>query len=175
MALKITPWNLIKIILFIIDIIILIFNALLFFFISYIIYTEYYTRGTVSLFFTPLILSIINIFIDILMNKANYIRKYAGHNRYGMLTRFFMFYFVIIIVIYSDQRAKYILKDIIKTFGFVVIILGFIDVGFIIVSMVFSFLIIDEQSFKQMWVKKKKKIKTEMKLEPNGKLIENDN
>ena len=175
MALKITPWNLIKIILFIIDIIILIFNALLFFFISYIIYTEYYTRGTVSLFFTPLILSIINIFIDILMNKANYIRKYAGHNRYGMLTRFFMFYFVIIIVIYSDQRAKYILKDIIKTFGFVVIKLGLIDVGFIIVSMVLSFLIIDEQSFKQMWVKKKKKIKTEMQLEPNGKLIENDN
>ena len=175
MALKITPWNLIKIILFIIDIIILIFNALLFFFISYIIYTEYYTRGTVSLFFTPLILSIINIFIDILMNKANYIRKYAGHNRYGMLTRFFMFYFVIIIVIYSDQRAKYILKDIIKTFGFVVIILGLIDVGFIIASMVFSFLIIDVQSFKQMWVKKKKKIKTEMKLEPNGKLVENDN
>ena len=175
MALKITQWNLKKIILFIIDIIILIFNALLFFFISYIIYTEYYTRGTVSLFFTPLILSIINIFIDILMNKANYIRKYAGHNRYGMLTRFFMFDFVIIIVIYSDQRAKYILKDIIKTFGFVVIILGLIDVGFIIVSMVFSFLIIDEQSFKQMWVKKKKKIKTEMKLEPNGKLVENDN
>ena len=175
MALKITQWNLKKIILFIIDIIILIFNALLFFFISYIIYTEYYTRGTVSLFFTPLILSIINIFIDILMNKANYIRKYAGHNRYGMLTRFFMFYFVIIIVIYSDQRAKYILKDIIKTFGFVVIILGFIDVGFIIASMVFSFLIIDEQSFKQMWVKKKKKIKTEMKLEPNVKLVENDN
>ena len=175
MALQITNWNLIKKILFIIDITILLLNIILLSFISYILYTEYYTRGTVSLFFTPLILSIINIFIDILMNKANYIRKYAGHNRYGMLTRFFMFYFVIIMIIYADQRAKYILKDIIKTFGFVVIILGLIDVGFITVSMVFSFLIIDEQSFKQMWVKKKKKIKTEMQLEPNGKLIENDN
>ena len=85
MALKITPWNLLKIILLIIDIIILIFNALLFFFISYIIYTEYYTRGTVSLFFTPLILSIINIFIYILMNKLNYISKYARHNRYCII------------------------------------------------------------------------------------------
>ena len=175
MALQITNWNLIKKILFIIDITILLLNIILLSFISYILYTEYYYRRTLKLFFAPFILSLINVIIDIIMNKTNYIMKYAGHNRYGMLTRFFMFYFVIIIVIYSDQRAKYILKDIIKTFGFVVIILGFIDVGFIIVSMVFSFLIIDEQSFKQMWVKKKKKIKTEMKLEPNGKLIENDN
>ena len=175
MALQITNWNLIKKILFIIDITILLLNIILLSFISYILYTEYYYRRTLKLFFAPFILSLINVIIDIIMNKTNYIMKYAGHNRYGMLTRFFMFYFVIIIVIYSDQRAKYILKDIIKTFGFVVIILGFIEVGFIIVSMVLSFLIIDEQSFKQMWVKKKKKIKTEMKLEPNGKLIENDN
>ncbi len=102
------------------------------------------------------------------MNKTNYIMKYAGHNRYGMLTRFFMFYFDIIIIIYSDQRAKYIIKDIIKTFQFVVIILGIINVGLIFLSMGLSFFIVDEQIFKQILVKKKKKRKTEMKLENNN-------
>ena len=165
MALKITPWNLLKIILLIIDIIILIFNALLFFFISYIIYTEYYTRGTVSLFFTPLILSIINIFIDILMNKANYIRKYAGHNRYGMLTRFFMFYFVIIMIIYADQRAKYIIKETINNIKIYAIYFGIIDVSLIVISMVFGFCVIDVQSFKQILVKKRKRRRTKISEE----------
>ena len=168
MALKISPWNCIKILLFIFDILILIINIILFSFITYIIYTEYYSRGSIKLFFTPFILSLINICIDILMNKTNYIMKYAGHNRYGMLTRFFMFYFDIIIIIYSDQRAKYIIKDIIKTFQFVVIILGIINVGLIFFSMGLSFFIVDEQIFKQILVKKKKKRKTEMKLENNN-------
>ena len=168
MALKISPWNCIKILLFIFDILILIINIILFSFITYIIYTEYYSRGSIKLFFTPFILSLINICIDILMNKTSYIMKYAGHNRYGMLTRFFMFYFDIIIIIYSDQRAKYIIKDIIKTFQFVVIILGIINVGLIFLSMGLSFFIVDEQIFKQILVRKKKKRKTEMKLENNN-------
>ena len=103
MALQITNWNLIKKILFIIDITILLLNIILLSFISYILYTEYYYRRTLKLFFAPFILSLFNIIIDIIMNKTNYIMKYAGHNRYGMLIRFFMFYIVIIMIIYADQ------------------------------------------------------------------------
>ena len=165
MALQITQWNIVKIILFIFDILILLLNALLFSFITYIIYTEYYSRGTLKLFFIPFLISLINIIIDILMNKTNYIMKYAGHNRYGMLTRFFMFYIIIIIIIYSDQRAKYILKEKIKTIKFLVIVFGIINIGFILISMVLSFCVIDVQSFKQIWIRKRKKKKTEINLE----------
>ena len=165
MALQITQWNIVKIILFIFDILILLINALLFSFITYIIYTEYYSRGTLKLFFIPFLISLINIIIDILMNKTNYIMKYAGHNRYGMLTRFFMFYIIIIIIIYSDQRAKYILKEKVKTIKFLVIIFGIINIGFILISMVLSFCVIDVQSFKQIWIRKRKKKKTEINLE----------
>ena len=165
MALQITQWNIVKIILFIFDILILLINALLFSFITYIIYTEYYSRGTLKLFFIPFLISLINIIIDILMNKTNYIMKYAGHNRSGMLTRFFMFYIIIIIIIYSDQRAKYILKEKVKTIKFLVIIFGIINIGFILISMVLSFCVIDVQSFKQIWIRKRKKKKTEINLE----------
>ena len=165
MALQITQWNIVKIILFIFDILILLINALLFSFITYIIYTEYYSRGTLKLFFIPFLISLINIIIDTLMNKTNYIMKYAGHNRYGMLTRFFMFYIIIIIIIYSDQRAKYILKEKVKTIKFLVIIFGIINIGFILISMVLSFCVIDVQSFKQIWIRKRKKKKVEINLE----------
>ena len=157
MALQITQWNIVKIFLFIFDIIILLLNIILFLFITYIIYTEYYSRGTLKLFFTPFIIGLINIIIDILMNKTNYTMKYAGHNRYGMLTRFFMFYFVIIIIIYSDQRFKYILKEKIRDIKFYVILIGIIDIGVILISMIMSFCVIDVQSFKQIWIKKRKR------------------
>jgi formate-dependent nitrite reductase membrane component NrfD len=91
--------------------------------------------------------------------------KYAGHNRYGMLTRFFMFYIVIILIIYSDQRSKYIIKDAVKAIKFWVILLGIFDIGLIIISMILSFCVIDVQSFKQIWVKKRKRAKTEISLD----------
>ena len=168
MALQITQWNIVKIFLFIFDIIILLLNIILFLFITYIIYTEYYSRGTLKLFFTPFIIGLINIIIDILMNKTNYTMKYAGHNRYGMLTRFFMFYFVIIIIIYSDQRFKYILKEKIRDIKFYVILIGIIDIGVILISMIMSFCVIDVQSFKQIWIKKKKKKKGPINMESVG-------
>ena len=168
MALQITQWNIVKIFLFIFDIIILLLNIILFLFITYIIYTEYYSRGTLKLFFTPFIIGLINIIIDILMNKTNYTMKYAGHNRYGMLTRFFMFYFVIIIIIYTDQRFKYILKDKIADIKKYVILIGFIDIGVIIISMIVSFSVIDVQSFKQIWIKKRKKKKTNLNVDSVG-------
>ena len=168
MALQITQWNIVKIFLFIFDIIILLLNIILFLFITYIIYTEYYSRGTLKLFFTPFIIGLINIIIDILMNKTNYTMKYAGHNRYGMLTRFFMFYFVIIIIIYSDQRFKYILKEKIRDIKFYVILIGIIDIGVILISMIMSFCVIDVQSFKQIWIKKKKQKKVPINMESVG-------
>ena len=165
MALQITNWNLIKKILFIIDITILLLNIILFSFISYILYTEYYYRRTLKLFFAPFILSLINVIIDIIMNKTNYIMKYAGHNRYGMLIRFFMFYFVIIMIIYADQRAKYIIKETINNIKIYAIYFGIIDVSLIVISMVFGFCVIDVQSFKQILVKKRKRRRTKISEE----------
>ena len=165
MALQITNWNLIKKILFIIDITILLLNIILFSFISYILYTEYYYRRTLKLFFAPFILSLINVIIDIIMNKTNYIMKYAGHNRYGMLIRFFMFYLVIIMIIYADQRAKYIIKETINNIKIYAIYFGIIDVSLIVISMVFGFCVIDVQSFKQILVKKRKRRRTKISEE----------
>ena len=170
MALQITQWNILKILLFVFDIIILLLNITLFILISYILFNEYYSRGTLKLFFTPFIIGIINIIIDILMNKRNYKMKYAGHNRYGMLTRFFMFYFIIIIIIYSDQRIKYIIHETVKSIKMVIIILGIIDIGFIFISMICSFCVIDVQSFKQIWIKKRKKKKVEINMESVGRI-----
>ena len=165
MALQITNWNLIKKILFIIDITILLLNIILLSFISYILYTEYYYRRTLKLFFAPFILSLINVIIDIIMNKTNYIMKYAGHNRYGMLIRFFMLYFVIIMIIYADQRAKYIIKETINNIKIYAIYFGIIDVSLIVISMVFGFCVIDVQSFKQILVKKRKRRRTKISEE----------
>ena len=165
MALQITNWNLIKKILFIIDITILLLNIILLSFISYILYTEYYYRRTLKLFFAPFILSLFNVIIDIIMNKTNYIMKYAGHNRYGMLIRFFMFYFVIIMIIYADQRAKYIIKETINNIKIYAIYFGIIDVSLIVISMVFGFCVIDVQSFKQILVKKRKRRRTKISEE----------
>ena len=165
MALQITNWNLIKKILFIIDITILLLNIILLSFISYILYTEYYYRRTLKLFFAPFILSLINVIIDIIMNKTNYIMKYAGHNRYGMLIRFFMFYLFIIMIIYADQRAKYIIKETINNIKIYAIYFGIIDVSLIVISMVFGFCVIDVQSFKQILVKKRKRRRTKISEE----------
>ena len=157
MALKITNWDYVKIILFVCDISILILNINLFVLITYIIYNEYYGRGSLKLFFTPFIISVINLVIDILMNKINIKMKYAGHNRYGMITRFFMFYFIMTIIIYSDQRAKYIIKGKTKEANKYIYVFGLIDMGILLFSMIMSFFIIDVQSFKQILVNRKRK------------------
>ena len=156
MALKVTNWDFVKIFLFVCDISLLLLNFIFFALIAYIIYNEYYGRGSLKLFFTPFIISIINFAIDILMNKINIKRKYAGHNRYGMITRFFMFYFIMTIIIYSDQRAKYIIKGNTKDVNKYIYIFGFIDLGFLLFSMVLSFFVIDVESFKQILVSRKR-------------------
>ena len=157
MAFKITNWNCVKIILFICDISLLLLNAILFVLITYIIYNEYYGRGTIRLFFIPFIVSLVNVINDIIMNKTNVEMKYAGHNRYGMIIRFFMFYFIIAIVSYSDQRTKYI-----KTFNNCsikryVFLFGIIDMGFLFLSMILSLFVIDVESFKQVFIKRRRR------------------
>ena len=102
MALKVTKWNCIKYFLCFFDIIILLINVILFGFTFYLIRKEYFRRSSLKLFTWPFFVSIINVFIDIIMNKTNLMMRYAGHNRYGMIARFFMFYFILTLIIYSD-------------------------------------------------------------------------
>ena len=158
MALKITKWNWIKSLLFFFDLFIFIINILLFVFTFYLLKTEYYTRASIKLFINPFLVSIINIITDFFMNKTNIIMKYAGHNKYGMITRFFMFYFVLTIIIYSDQREKYLKtqnNDNININNYISII-GIINIGLLISSMILSFFVIDVQNVNQILVKKPK-------------------
>jgi hypothetical protein len=93
------------------------------------------------------------------MNKINIIMAYAGHNRYGMIVRFFMFYFVLIIIIYSDQRSQYLSKkgnDEIQ-FNYWIFLLGLINIGLIVFSMIISFFVIDIQNMNLKRVRKNKK------------------
>ena len=160
MALKITKWNWIKSLLFFLDLFIFLINVLLFLFTFYLLRTEYYTRASIKLFINPFLISIINILIDFFMNKTNIIMKYAGHNRYGMIVRFFMFYFVLTIIIYSDQREKYLLKNKSennKDINTTIFVSGIINIGLLICSMILSFFIIDIQNVNQILVRKKEK------------------
>ena len=160
MALKITKWDWKKSILLLVDIFIFSINGLLFVLTFYLIKTEYYTRASIKLFINPFLVSILNILIDFFMNKKNILMKYAGHNKYGMITRFFMFYFILTIIIYSDQRDQYLLKnksnDNININNFI-FIFGFVNIGLLIFSMILSFFVIDVQNANQILVKKHKK------------------
>ena len=93
------------------------------------------------------------------MNKTNVKMIYAGHNRYGMITRFFMFYFIITIVSYSDQRTKYI-KNLQIDINKYISLFGIIDMGVLFLSIILSLFVIDVESFKQILIKRKRR-KTE--------------
>ena len=159
MAIRVTRWNFTKIFLAIFDCIILLFNTALFSLIFYLIQKEYENHGSLKLFIIPFLISIINVVIDIHMNKINLMMKYAGHNRYGMITRFFMFYFILTIIIYSDQREKYIIEENEghKGINDYIGICGKMDVGFLVFSMILSFFVIDVQNSNQILKKKRKK------------------
>ena len=171
MAIKVTKWNFVKYFLLSLDIIIFGINASLFGFIFYLIRKEYYRRASLKLFIVPFFVSLFNVFIDILMNKTNLMMKYAGHNRYGMITRFFMFYFILTIIIYSDQREKYVLNEDDIDANKWIYNLGISCIGILIFSMILSFFVIDVQNFNQIVVRKRKKI-PEPAAEEMG-LIEN--
>jgi hypothetical protein len=160
MAIRVTRWSPIKIIFFILDSIILILNILLFLINFYLIYSEFYSRGSLKLFIFPFLISIFNIIIDLFMNKINIEMKYAGHNRYGMIIRFFMFYCLLTLIIYSDQRIKYVIKDN-NDIKFMSSLLGEINIGLLVFSMILSFCVIDVENFGLIAVKKKRKRRNE--------------
>ena len=164
MALTITKWDPLKIILFAFDISLLLFNSLLLALTFILIYKEYYSRSTLKLFLIPFVLSIFNVVIDLLMNIKNYNMRYAGHNRYGMITRFFMFYCIMTIMVYSDQRTKYIFNQNIGIFNFLIMIFGFIDIGLLMFSMIISFSVIDVESIKRILVKKNKRTNSQVSV-----------
>ena len=90
-----------------------------------------------------------------------------------MITRFFMFYFILTIIIYSDQREKYVLKNKDENiFGInnSIEIIGAIDIGLLLFSMILSFLVIDIQNTGQILVKKKKKKKVVREIEEMNNL-----
>ena len=173
MAIRVTRWNWIKIFLAIIDVFILLINGALFCLIFYLISTEYKVRGSLKLFIIPFLISILNLIIDLHMNKTNFMMKYAGHNRYGMITRFFMFYFILTIVIYSDQREKYIIEEVENKLGIndYINIIGLIDVGLLVFSMILSFFVIDVQNSNQILLRKRRRKKNIIPEEMN--VIEN--
>ena len=160
MAIRVTRWNPIKIIFFILDAIIFIINILLFLMTFYLIYLEFYSRGSLKLFIIPFLISILNIIIDLFMNKINIEMKYAGHNRYGMIIRFFMFYCLLTLIIYSDQRTKYVIineKDDKYKIKSLSSLLGEVNIGLLVLSMILSFIVIDVENFGQIVVRRKRK------------------
>ena len=159
MAIRVTRWNPIKIIFFIFDAIIFIINLLLFLMTFYLIYLEFYSRGSLKLFIIPFLISILNIIIDLFMNKINIEMKYAGHNRYGMIIRFFMFYCLLTLIIYSDQRTKYVFNKNEDKFKIKLLssLLGEINIGLLVFSMILSFFVIDVENFGQIVVRRKRK------------------
>ena len=163
MAIRVTRWNPIKVIFFIFDAIILILNILLFLMTFYLIYSEFYSRGSLKLFIFPFLISILNIIIDLFMNKINLEMKYAGHNRYGMIIRFFMFYFLLTLIIYSEQRSKYVINDKEDKYQIKLLssLLGKINIGLLVFSMILSFIVIDVENFGQIVVKKRRKKRNE--------------
>ena len=163
MAIRATRWNPIKIFFFIFDAIILIINLILFLMTFYLIYLEFYSRGSLKLFIIPFLISILNIIIDLFMNKINIEMKYAGHNRYGMIIRFFMFYCLLTLNIYSDQRTKYVFNKNEDKFKIKLLssLLGEINIGLLVFSMILSFCVIDVENFGLIAVKKKRKRRNE--------------
>ena len=158
MALKIQKWNLRRSFLFITDVLILLVNIVLLCLIAYTIYQEYSYRGTLKLFIVPFLVSLLNVVIDLFMNNINLKVKYTGHNKYGMITRFFMFYFIILMASLTEQKSKYIhqIKDIMKDISKFTILLGIINEGLLILSMILSFITIDKQNTEQILISKKK-------------------
>ena len=106
------------------------------------------------------------------MNIRNFIKDYKGHNRYGMLIRFFMFYLMIPSAVLTYQRGNNINHDDIKNISDLVLYLGFMNDGFIIISMIMSFIIIDIQEEEKILVKKKNKKSINMNSVENTKLLE---
>ena len=157
MSLTLKNWNIRKLILLGIDILLLIGNAILFFSLYYISHKEYYYRGSLKLYFPQLLLLILAILIDVAMNIKNISNSYSGHNKYGMIMRFFIFYLIIASIMITHQNSYNINHYDIKSASKFVLIFGSVIDGIVVISMIVSFTVIDEIKEKKVLVKKSKK------------------
>ena len=139
------------------DIIILLLNITLTIILFIISNKEKTYRGSSKLYLFQCILSIGIIILDIILNLKNIISNYRGHNKYGMLIRFFMFYLIIPCVILTYQRSYNLNHDDIKTASDIIFYLGFINNGFIISSMILSFIVIEKKKEEKILVNKNRK------------------
>ena len=160
-----------RLLLLINDIIILILNIIICIFLFNIAKKEKNYRGTSKLFFFQIILSFVIIFLDIVLNLKNIISNYKGHNKYGMLLRFFMFYCIIPCIVLTYQRSNNLNHEDIKTIGNILFYMGCINEGLIINSMILSFIIIDTQKEEKILVYKHKR-DLNMSSVDNMKLLE---
>ena len=174
MAIKIGKMDLKKFLLLINDIIILILNIILGVLLLNISSKAKTYRGTYNLFIFQASLSIIIIVLDIILNIKNLISNYKGHNKYGMLIRFFMFYLIIPCVVLTYERSNNINHDDIKNISFILVYIGFLNDGFIIISMILSFMVIDIQKEEKILVRKNRK-SINMSTVENMKLLEESN
>ena len=171
MAINFKEMGLKKILLLINDSIILILNFILCILLFIINNKEYTYRGTLRLYLFQLICIIIIIILDIIMNIANYLTDYKGHNRYGMLIRFCMFYLIIPCAVLTYQRSNNINHQDIKDSSDFVFYLGFINDGLLMVSMILSFVVIDKQTEEKILVNKSRRT-INMNSVENMKLLE---
>ena len=156
------------------DIIILILNIIICIFLFNISNKEKIYRGSSKLFIFQIILSFIIIFLDIALNIKNIISKYKGHNKYGMLLRFLMFYCILPCIVLTYQRSNNLNHDDIRNIGILLFYIGCINEVLIIVSMVLSFVVIDRQKEEKILVHKHRK-DINMSSVENMKLLEESN
>ena len=173
MKINVKKMNAPKIFLIINDIIILILNISLSVFMFIISYKEKLYRNSRKLFIFQLILSFIILGLDMILNLANKIRNYKGHNKYGMLLRFFMFYLIIPCIILTYQRSNNLNHDDILSSSNIAFYIGSINDVFILISMILSFVIIEKKSEETISVKKRKTIN--MNSIENIELLEESN
>ena len=163
-----------KLLLLINDIIILIFNIIISIILFFISNKEKSYRGSSKLFIKQIIISIIIIILDLILNIKNILSSYIGHNKYGMMIRFFIFYLIISCVTVTYQRGNNLNHDDIKNASNFVFCFGFINNGFIISSMILSFIVIDIKKEDKILVYKNRK-SINLETVGNTKLLEETN
>ena len=156
------------------DIIILLLNIFICIILFIISHQEKKYRGTSKLFIFQCAQIIIIIILDICLNVKNILSNYKGHNKYGMLIRFTMFYFIIPCAILTYQKSSNLNHNDIKNAGNTVFYISFINNGFIIISMILSFIVIDSQKEEKILVYKHKK-SISMSAVDNMNLLEESN
>ncbi len=156
------------------DIAILLVNIVLCIITFYLSYKEKSYRGSSKLFILQIVLNIIIIILDIILNFKNLLNNYKGHNKYGMLIRYIMFYMIIFCVMLTYQRSHNLDHDDIIKAGNIAFYIGFANNGLIISSMVLSFLVIDIQNEEKILVNRNRR-SINMGSVENMKLLENSN